>query len=122
MKSRLSSKIWTLVLANAVVLFAVLGFAYSAGRQSNGASIFDFGALPAGASGAVMIALALAVAGELLLFWQLGSGLIKPVQQLAEFSERFAAGDNRARAEVSASNELGQIAENLNRATAGEQQ
>ena len=67
MKSRLSSKIWTLVLANAVVLFAVLGFAYSAGRQSGGASIFDIGALPAGASGAVMIALALAVAGAHLL-------------------------------------------------------
>ena len=55
MKSRLSSKIWTLVLANTVVLFAVLGFAYSAGRQSGGASILDFGALPAGASGSVMI-------------------------------------------------------------------
>jgi len=118
MKSRLSSKIWTLVLANTVVLLAVLGFAYSAGRQSGGASIFDFGALPAGASGAVMIALALAVAGALFLAWQLGSGLIKPVQQLTEFSERFAAGDNRARAEVSASNELGLIAENLNRAVA----
>ena len=89
MKSRLSSKIWTLVLANTVVLLAVLGFAYSAGRQSGGASIFDFGELPAGASGAVMIALALAVAGALFLAWQLGSGLIKPVQQLAEFSEPF---------------------------------
>src|ERR1700749_2300586 len=107
MKSQLSSKIWTLVLANTAVLLAVLGFAYSAGRQSGGASIFDFGALPAGARGAVMIAVALAVAGALFLAWQLGSGLIKPVQQLADFSERFAAGDNRARAEVSAANELG---------------
>jgi methyl-accepting chemotaxis protein len=118
MKSRLSSKIWTLVLVNGVVLFAVLGFAYSAGRQSGGASIFDFGALPSGASGAVMIALGLAVAGALFLMWQLGSGLIKPVQQLADFSERFAAGDNRARAEVTSSDELGLIAENLNRAIA----
>lgn len=86
MKSRLSSKIWTLVLVNVVVLLAVLGFAYSAGRQSGGASILDFGALPAGASGAVMFAFALAIAGSLLLMWQLGSGLIKPVQQLADFS------------------------------------
>ena len=61
MKSRLSSTIWTLVLANGVVLFAVLGLAYSAGRQSGGASIFDFGALPSGASGSVMLALVLAV-------------------------------------------------------------
>jgi len=52
MKSRLSSyPIWTLVIANGVVLFAVLLLAYSAGRQSGGASIFDFGALPSGASG-----------------------------------------------------------------------
>ena len=60
MKSRLSSTIWTLVLANAAVLFAVLGFGYSAGRQSGGASLFDFGALPAGSSGSALIALALA--------------------------------------------------------------
>jgi methyl-accepting chemotaxis protein len=118
MKSRLSSKIWTLVLVNGVVLFTVLGFAYSAGRQSGGASIFEFSALPAGASGAVMIALVLAVAGALFLAWRLGSGLLTPVQQLADFSERFAAGDNRARAEVSSSDELGLIAENLNRAIA----
>src|ERR1700744_5270099 len=118
MKARLSSKIWTLVLANTVVLLAVLGFAYSAGRQSGGASILDFGALPAGASGAGMLALALAVGGVLFLMWQLGSGLIPAVPPMAAFSERFAAGDNRARAEVSASNELGQIAENLNRAVA----
>jgi methyl-accepting chemotaxis protein len=118
MKSRLSSKIWTLVLVNSVVLLAVLGFAYSAGRQSGGASILDFGALPSGASGAVLIAVVLAVAGALFLAWQLGSSLIKPVQQIAEFSERFAAGDNRARAEVTSSNELGAIAENLNRAIA----
>ena len=88
MKSRLSSKIWTLVLVNAVVLLAVLGLAYSAGRQSGGASIFDFGALPSGASGAVMMALALAVAGALFLAWRLGGTLLKPVQQLTEFSER----------------------------------
>ena len=50
MKSRLSSKIWTLVLVNSVVLLAVIGLAYSAGRQSGGASILDIGALPAGAS------------------------------------------------------------------------
>ncbi len=61
MKSRLSSTIWTLVLANGVVLFAVLGLAYSAGRQSGGASLFDFGALPSGASGSVLLALALAI-------------------------------------------------------------
>jgi len=59
MKSRLSSTVWMLVLLNSIVLFAVLGLAYSAGRQSCGASIFDLGGLPSGASGSVMIALVL---------------------------------------------------------------
>jgi HAMP domain-containing protein len=118
MKSRLSSTIWTLVAANGVVLFSVLGLAYSAGRQSGGASILDFGALPSGASGSVLIAAALALGMALFLAWRLGAALLNPVQQLAEFSERFAAGDNRARVEVHSQDELGYIAENLNRAVA----
>ncbi len=43
MKSRLSSTVWTLVLLNLAALFIVLGLAFSAGKQSNGASIFDIG-------------------------------------------------------------------------------
>ena len=35
MKSRLSSTVWMLVLLNSIVLFAVLGLAYSAGKQSD---------------------------------------------------------------------------------------
>ncbi len=118
MKSRLSSTIWTLVAVNGAVLFTVLGFAYSAGRQSGGASIFDFGALPSGASGSVLIAAAVSLGMALFLGWRLSVALLNPVQQIAEFSERFAAGDNRARAEVHSQDELGYIAENLNRAIA----
>ena len=92
MKSRLSSTIWALVIANGVVLFAVLLLAYSAGRQSGGASIFDFAALPSGASGAVLLAVVLALGMGVFIAWRLG-GLLKPVQELAEFSERLAAGD-----------------------------
>ena len=116
MKSRLSSTIWTLVLANGVVLFAVIGLAYSAGRQSGGASILDIGALPSGASGSVLVAIALALVMALVLAWRLGGSLLTPVRQLAEFSEKFASGDVRARAEVQSQDELGYIAENLNRA------
>ena len=76
MKSRLSSTIWTLVLMNGVILFAVLGLAYSAGRQSGGASLFDFGALPSGASGAVILALVLALGMAVFLAWRLGSRLV----------------------------------------------
>jgi methyl-accepting chemotaxis protein len=116
MKSRLSSTIWMLVLANGAVLFAVLGLAYSAGRQSGGVSLFDFGSLPSGASSAAIFALVLALGMAVILAWRLGSAILSPVQELAEFSERFAAGDSRARAEVHTKDELGYIAENLNRA------
>lgn len=114
MKSRLSTTIWTLVLLNGVALFAVLGLAYSAGKQSGGASLFDF-ASPG--SGSIIFALVLALAAAMILAWRLGA-LLAPVRELAEFSERFAAGDGRARAEVHSSDELGYIAENLNRAVA----
>src|SRR6202158_5198280 len=111
MKSRLSSTIWTLVLVNGLVLFGVLWLAYGAGRQSNGASMLDFGSLPSGVSVAVLFALFLRAS-------RLKSTFVPPVQVLAQFSERCAAGDSKARAEVSSSDELGYIAENLNRAVA----
>ena len=106
MKSRLSSTVWMLVLLNSIVLFAVLGLAYSAGKQSGGASILDLGALPSGASGPVMIALVLVLGMAGLLAWRLFGGFVKPVQHLAEFSERLASGDPRARAEVSSSQRI----------------
>ena len=97
MKSRLSSTIWTLVLVNGLVLLGVLWLAYNAGRQSNGASMFDFGSLPSGASGSVLFALLLAVGTLFLLGWRLNAAFSGPAQELAQFSERLAAGDPRAR-------------------------
>src|SRR6266513_955980 len=114
MKSRLSSTIWTLVLLNGVVGFIVLGLAFSAGKKAGEASLLDFGS-PAG--GTVLFAVALALVTTLILGWRFGA-LLGPVQALAEFSERLAAGDPRARAEVNSSDELGYIAENLNRVVA----
>ncbi|PYU36965.1 MAG: hypothetical protein DMG53_29225 [Acidobacteria bacterium] len=114
MKSRLSSTIWTLVLLNGVVGFIVLGLAFSAGKKAGEASLLDFGS-PAG--GTVLFAVALALVTTLILAWRFGA-LLGPVQALAEFSERLAAGDPRARAEVNSSDELGYIAENLNRVVA----
>jgi methyl-accepting chemotaxis protein len=118
MKSRLSSTIRTLVLINGIVALAVIGLAYSAGRHSGGATIFDFATLPAAASGAVVGAVALTLGISIILFWRLGGGLSEPLKELSQFSERLAVGDPRARADVSARNELGYIADNLNRAVA----
>jgi twitching motility protein PilJ len=114
MKSRLSSTIWTLVIVNGLALFAAVGFGFSAGKKAGEASLFDFGS-PAG--GTALVALAIALVTALIIAWRLGA-LLGPVQQLAEFSERLAAGDPRARAEVTTTDDFGYIAENLNRAVA----
>ena len=92
MKSRLSSTIWTLVILTGIALFAVLGLAYNAGRQTavnNGA--FD----PAG----LIVPGIIALAATIFLAWRLGGSLLGPVNELADFSERLAAGDGKARAD-----------------------
>jgi methyl-accepting chemotaxis protein len=118
MKSRLSSTIWTLVVFNGIVLAAVIALAYNAGHQSGNASILDFAALPSGAAGSAALAVGLALLMTIILAWRLGGSLLAPVSDLAKFSERLAVGDPKARAEVTSTNELGYIADNLNRAVA----
>jgi twitching motility protein PilJ len=118
MKSRLSSTIWTLVVLNGIVLAAVIALAYNAGRQSGNVSILDFASLPSAAVGGVAFAVGLALLVTIILAWRLGGGLLSPVNELAKFSERLAVGDPKARVEVSSTNELGYIADNLNRAVA----
>src|SRR5271168_887517 len=114
MKSRLSSTIWTLVFATGAAFIAVVWLAYGAGRQSGGAALFE----GSPGSSLTIFAVILGLATVALVGWQLSSKLVGPVQELAEFSERLAAGDPRARADVHSSDELGYIAENLNRAVA----
>src|SRR5271157_2313764 len=111
MKSRLSSTIWTLVILNGVALFAVLWLAYSAGRQTTpGENGFEPGRL--------IIPGIIALGISIVLAWRLGSAILTPVNELADFSERLAAGDAKVRADVSSNDEFGYIAENLNRAVA----
>jgi methyl-accepting chemotaxis protein len=114
MKSHLSSTIWMLVLGTGTASLFAIWLAYNAGRQSGGAGMFE----GSPGSSSTIFALAIAVAAVALLFWLLSSKFSAPAQELAEFSERLAAGDPRARAEVSSTDEFGFIAENLNRAVA----
>src|SRR5271163_539295 len=114
MKSRLSSTIWTLVFATGAAFIAVVWLAYSAGRQSGGAALFE----GSPGSSLTIFAALLALGIAAVLFWLLSSKFASPAQELAEFSERLAAGDPRARAEVRSTDEFGYIAENLNRAVA----
>ena len=54
MKSRLSSTIWMLALGAGVAMLFIVGIAFHAGREAGTVSLFDFGNLPSGASGAVL--------------------------------------------------------------------
>src|SRR5271166_4113096 len=112
MKSRLSSTIWTLIISNAVALFAVLALAYSAGKQAGSSTSGGFDAT------GLIIPVIVAVATSMFLAWRLGNAILSPVNELAAFSERLAAGDSKIRADVSTNDEFGYIAENLNRAVA----
>ena len=116
MKGRLNRALWTLVMIQVIALFAVLFLAYSAGANSGGLSIGNFGSLPRssgyGLWGAFVICLAVAA----LTILKIGNRVLAPVKHLSDFSERLAHGDFRAKADVDSGDDFGYIAENLNRA------
>ncbi len=118
MKARLSSTIWLLVLWAGLAAFGAVALAYHAGKNAGGLSALDVGSLPAGASGALFGAIGLAAVALISLVLVLSRSVLKPLGELARFSERLAAGDSRARAEVASQDEFGVIAENCNRSAA----
>jgi methyl-accepting chemotaxis protein len=118
MKARLSSTIWMMVLWTTAGLLGVLALAYDAGRHAGGLPLLNATSLPAGASGDLLAAVVLALAVTLSLIFVLGKRVLKPVGELAKFSERVSSGDIRARAEFEGKDEFGVIAENFNRTAA----
>jgi methyl-accepting chemotaxis protein len=117
MKTRLSSTIWMLVIWTSAALFGVLGLAYEAGVHAGGASVFQGGT--SGSAGIeFLIAAGVAVFTSLALLLTLPRRVLNPIGALSSFSERFAAGDSRAKAEVPVEDEFSVIAENLNRTAA----
>jgi len=118
MKARLSSTIWLLVLWAGLAAFGAVALAYHAGRNSGGLSMLELGSLPASSGGALAGAIGLALVALVSLALVLSRSVLKPLGELARFSERLAAGDARARAEVASQDEFGVIAENCNRSAA----
>jgi methyl-accepting chemotaxis protein len=117
MKTRLSSTIWMLVIGTSIALFGILGLAYEAGVHSGGASVFQGGT--SGSAGTeFLIAAGVAVITSLALLMTLPRRVLVPIGALSTFSERFAAGDSRAKAEVPVQDEFSLIADNLNRTAA----
>jgi len=110
MKSRLSSTLWLLAFWIGAALFGVGGLAYYAGLRPAEAA-----PLPGGVSPLLVGAGALAILALVSLIMALSKRVLKPVDELAKFSERLAAGDARARAEIQSTDEFALIAENFNR-------
>ncbi|MBZ5646176.1 MAG: methyl-accepting chemotaxis protein [Acidobacteriia bacterium] len=115
MKGRVNSTIWTLVLVNVVAMAAMLGLGYGAGAWAHGLPILD--AMSASSQAGMRLLgglLVLVIAGGISVV-VLGSKVAKPVKELTEFSERLAAGDYRASADIESSDDFGLIAQNMNR-------
>lgn len=115
MKSRLSTTIWMLILWDVAALGGVLGLAFHAGAAASGQSLANFSSLSGNATGSLLGTAALVMFTFLLHVILLPKRILGPLSELASFSERLAAGDSRAKAEVVSSDEFGFIAENLNR-------
>ena len=113
MKSRLSSTIWLLVLWTTAALFGVLALGYYAGQHPAGAA-----SLPGGANGLWAGAVILAVVTVGMVIMVLSNRVLKPLGELAKFSDRLVSGDARARVEIESTDEFALIAENLNRSAA----
>src|ERR1700719_5404024 len=117
MKARLSSTVWLLVLWVSAAAFGVLGLAYYAGIHSVAQSA-DAAGLAGNSTALLAGAGALAVLASISVVWVLSKRVLKPVDELAKFSERIAAGDVRTRAEIESGDEFEFIAENFNRSAA----
>ncbi|MBI2678682.1 MAG: HAMP domain-containing protein [Candidatus Koribacter versatilis] len=115
MKGRLSSTVWTLVGINLVAMAMVLGLGYAAGAWAKGLPFFDAFGGSSEAGMRLLGAIAVLVGACVVIVMMLSSKVLTPVKELTEFSERLAAGDYRAKADVESNNDFNLVADNLNR-------
>jgi twitching motility protein PilJ len=116
MKGRLSSTVWLLVLINFGALCLVLMLAYGAGGHTNDKSLGEFSGMPGQARLELVAAFFVILAITFVLGYLLSGHVLKPARELVGFSERLAAGDYKATANVNTGDEFGTIASNLNNA------
>jgi methyl-accepting chemotaxis protein len=119
MKGRLGSTIWLLAIINFVALVGVLILAYTAGANSGPQGQPISNALQApGNTPLLMLIGAIVVLGmSVLLVIMLGNKILKPMKELADYSERVANGDYKTKANIESDDDFGFVAENFNRST-----
>jgi len=115
MKGRLSSTVWILVAATLVGMLVVFALGFGAGAYAKGLNMLDAIGGSSEAGVRMLGALAVMVAVCFVLYLLLGSRVLRPARELAEYSEKLAAGDYRSKVQIDSADDFGYIADNLNR-------
>ncbi len=115
MKGRLSSTLLMLVGLNLLAMIGVLALGYSAGAASKGLPFGDALNQSSETGMRLLFGIVVIAVGVIITYVRLESKVAKPTKELAEFSERLASGDYRAKAEIESADDFGFIADNLNR-------
>ncbi|HVH86305.1 MAG TPA: methyl-accepting chemotaxis protein, partial [Terriglobales bacterium] len=115
MKGRLNQAMWTLGTINAIALFVVLYLAYSAGEHANGLGIGDVMSAPGKAPGLFFTAVIVCLGTTLMVFLRLSNKVAKPVNELVNYSHKFANGEYNSRPHIDGDDDFTVIAENFTR-------
>jgi twitching motility protein PilJ len=116
MKGRISSTIWMVIAINAIAMIALLVLGFAAGGWAHSGNIRDgFSQSDSGLRlvGALIVFI-VALGISLVL---LDRKIVGSLHKLVDYSERIAAGDYRAQADISSQDDFGFIAENFNRSS-----
>src|SRR5579859_2751315 len=117
MKGRLNQAIWTLGTINGIALFAVLYLAYEAGAHANGLGMADVMSAPGKTPMLFFAAAFLCLATTLIVLVVLSNKVAKPVSELVDYSQKFAAGEYTSRPQIDSNDDFGLIAENFTRSS-----
>jgi len=116
MKGRLKSTIWQIATVNFVCLLIVIVLAYTSGQKSASQGLPIIDAFSAQSSTPILLIFAIVVsviAVFVLVLW-LGNTVVRPAEQIAEYSESLSVGEPKGRLEVETDNDFALIANNLN--------
>jgi methyl-accepting chemotaxis protein len=117
MRGRLNSAVTGLVTMNVIGLFFVLFLAYAAGEHSGGLSILDGLSAPSRTPVLILFAAVACIAIAIIDWIFLSGRVLKPVQELTEFSDKLAAGEYNAKPSIDTRDDFGLIAENFTRSS-----
>lgn len=117
MKGRLNQAIWTLGAINAAALLAVLYFAYSAGSHANGLGIGDAMSAPGETPKLFLAAVLVGLSAAMFVLFRLSNKIAKPVNELVNYSQKFANGEYNSRPHIEGDDDFTVIAENFTRSS-----